>query len=423
VPLLASWRVLYRGAVGRDRPLDVVVFGATGFVGRLAAAYLAEHAPPGVRVGLAGRSEVKLAEIRSWLGEVAADWALVVAEAGDRASLDAMARGAGVVATTVGPYRHSGLPLVEACADAGTHYADLTGEVLFVHETMNLHERAAASGARIVHSCGFDSIPSDLGVYLLHQTASEDGAGELEDTTLVVTAMRGGVSGGTLASMKGQIDDVKASGAARRTIGDPYALVPGGAPDPRGPRERDASGVSRDEALGQWVGPFVMAPYNTRIVRRSNALQDWAYGRRFRYREVTALGNGPVAPAKGLALAGGLGALAAGLAFPFTRRALDRVLPGPGEGPSEESRRKGFFQMEIHTLTSSGARYVAKVASKGDPGYAATAVMMGESALCLSLDGERLPRLAGVLTPASAMDGALVERLREAGMTLDVERT
>jgi short subunit dehydrogenase-like uncharacterized protein len=404
-----------------DRALDVVVFGATGFVGRLTAEYLAEHAPTHARVGLAGRSEAKLQQVRSEIGGPAAGWPLVVAESGDRASLDAMARAARVVATTVGPYRRGGVALVEACAEAGTHYADLTGEVLFVHECIGLHEQAATSGARIVHSCGFDSIPSDLGVYLLHEAAREDGAGELEDTTLVVTAMRGGVSGGTVGSMKGQIDDIKASSEARRTVGDPYALVPGGPPDPDGSCEKDAFGVARDEALGQWVGPFVMAPYNTRIVRRSNALQDWAYGRRFRYREVMGLGDGPTAPAKGLALVGGLGALAGGLAFPLTRKALDRVLPGPGEGPSGETRRNGFFRMEIHTLTSTGARYVASVAAKGDPGYAATAVMLGESALCLALDEERLPQRAGVLTPASAMNGALIERLRAAGMTFEIE--
>jgi short subunit dehydrogenase-like uncharacterized protein len=219
--------------------------------------------------------------------------------------------------------------------------------------------------------------------------------------------------------MKVQVDDMKASGASRKVVGDPYGLSPDRAGDPDGRGERDLRGVARDEALGVWTAPFVMAPYNTRIVRRSNALQDWAYGRGFRYREVASVGSGPLAPVKGAALAGGLTALVAGLAVKPSRMLLDRVLPGPGEGPSEQARDSGFFKMKIHTTTTTGARYVARVAATGDPGYKATAVMMGESALCLALDRERLPQRAGVLTPATAMGTALVDRLRAAGMTFE----
>jgi short subunit dehydrogenase-like uncharacterized protein len=405
--------------VSDARPLDIVVFGATGFVGRLTAGHLAEHAPPEARIGLAGRSEERLAAVRAELGPRAAEWPLVVADSADPASLAAMAARTRVVATTVGPYRHAGLPLVDACIAAGTDYADLTGEVLFVHESKERHERAAEAGVRIVHSTGYDSIPSDLGVLLLHEAVSADGAGELGDTTLVVTAMKGGLSGGTFASMKGQVDDMKASGAARKVVADPYALSPDRASDPDGRGEGDLRGVARDDTVGQWIAPFVMAPYNTRIVRRSNALQDWAYGRDFRYREVFGLGNGRLAPVMGAGLAGGIMALAGGLAIKPTRILLDRVLPDPGQGPSEQVRTNGRFRMEIHTTTSTGAHYLAEVAAKGDPGYAATAVMMGESALCLALDREKLPPQTGVLTPATAMGTALVDRLRVAGMTLE----
>ncbi|MEA2450481.1 MAG: hypothetical protein QOG63_2413 [Thermoleophilaceae bacterium] len=406
-----------------DRPLDLTVFGATGFVGKLLAAYLAEHAPDEVRIGLAGRSEEKLAKARDDLPERAHDWPLITADSGDADSLRKLAEGTRVVATTVGPYRKSGLPLVEACAAAGTHYADLTGEVLFVHECIErAHDKARESGAKIVNSTGFDSIPSDMSVYALHERVRADDEGELEQTTLVVTALKGGASGGTVASMKGQVDEVKTDKEARKLAADPYALDPSGGPNGSPGDERDSYGVSRDEDLGQWIGPFVMASFNTRIVRRSNAVQDYAYGRGFRYREVTGLGSGPLAPVKGAGLAGGLGALAGGLAFPPTRKLLDHLLPDPGEGPDEEARRNGFFRMELHARTSSGAKYVVRVAMQGDPGYAATAVMMGEAALCLALDGEKLPDRAGVLTPASAMDGALIERLRAAGMKLEVER-
>ena len=400
-----------------ERSLDVVVYGATGFVGRLIAGYLAEHAPPEVRIGLGGRSEDKLTRVRGELGPRAAQWPLVVADSGDPASLAAMAQGARVVASTVGPYHPSGLALVDACIAAGTDYADLTGEVLFVHETIERHERATEAGARIVHSCGFDSIPSDLGVLLLHEAA-----GELGETTLVVTAMKGGFSGGTLASLKGQVDQMKRSGAARKVAGDPYALSPDRAADPKGDDERDTQAIARDETLGQWVAPFVMASYNTRIVRRSNALQGWAYGRGFRYREVTGVGDGPLAPVKAAGLAAGVLGLASGLALPPTRMLLDRVLPDPGEGPSESAREKGLFRMELHATTPSGERHRARVAAKGDPGYKATAVMMGESALCLALDRDRLASSGGVLTPATAMGTVLIDRLRAAGMTFEVER-
>src|SRR5215204_5310301 len=183
-------------------PQDIAVFGATGFVGRLVAAYLAEHAP-------AGRSEAKLAQVRAELPPAAAGWPLVAADSADPASLTALAAGSGVIATTVGPYRRSGRALVDACIDAGTDYCDLTGEVLFVADTVERHADAERTGARIVHSTGFDSIPSDLGVFLLHEAVDRDGAGELGQTTLVVRAMRGGFSGGTLASMKGQIDEMR----------------------------------------------------------------------------------------------------------------------------------------------------------------------------------------------------------------------
>jgi short subunit dehydrogenase-like uncharacterized protein len=398
-----------------NRDLDVVVFGATGFVGKLTAEYLAAHAPDGVRIGLAGRSQEKLERVRSELG---VDWPLITADSSDPQAMKSLAQSCRVVATTVGPYAKYGMPLVEACAAAGTHYADLTGEVLFMRETIaRCDGPAKASGARIVHNCGFDSIPSDLGTFLLHEEA-----GELEDTTLVVRAMKGAPSGGTLASMTGQIDEMRADPAQAKAAQDPYALSPDRGAEPDLGRQSDLRGPKHDDELGEWLAPFVMEGVNARVVRRSNALQDWAYGRRFRYREATGMGAGHAGRVKATGLSVGIGALVAGLTFPVSRKVLDRVLPSPGEGPSEEAREKGFFTMEVHTRTPSGARHVCHVAAKGDPGYKATALMLGESALCLALDEERLPERAGVLTPATAMGAVLVDRLRAAGMTLDVER-
>jgi short subunit dehydrogenase-like uncharacterized protein len=409
--------------VSGDRELDVVVFGATGFVGRLVAGYLADHAPAGVRIGLAGRSGRRLADIRAGLGSTASSWPLLVADSADVGSLAALARAARVVATTVGPYRRQGLALVEACASVGTDYADLTGEVLFMRESIDRYDSmAAGTGARIVHSCGFDSIPSDLGVLLLHHAARADDAGDLEDTTLVVTALRGGVSGGTLASGMGQWDEMRASAHARRLVEDPYALSPDRGAEPDLGGQSDLQWARRDADLGIWVGPFIMAGLNTRVVRRSNALHDWAYGRRFRYREVTGFGSGPAAPVQAAAVAAGVKALTAGLAFPPSRALLGTVLPRPGQGPSDKTRRGGFFRIQIHTRTCTGMRYLGKIEARGDPGYAATSVMLGESALCLALDRDRLPDRAGVLTPATAMGTTLAERLQTAGQTLTAQR-
>jgi len=397
----------------------VVVFGATGFAGRLVADYLAGHAPGGVRVGLAGRSMGRLAEVRAGLGAAASAWPLLAADAADRASLAALARAARVVVTTVGPYYARGLALVGACAEAGTDYADLAGEVLFIRDSIDCcHDVAAGAGARIVHGCGFDSVPSDLGVLLLHHAAAAGGAGDLQDTTLAVTGLRGGISGGTLASLMGQQDEVRASARCRRVVADPYALSPDRAAEPDLGDERDLEWVRYDGELGMWTGPFAMAGINTRVVRRSNALQGWAYGRGFRYREVTGFGAGPAAPLLAAAATVTLKSVEAGLAFGPSRAMLSPLLPAPGRGPGERTRRAGFFRLQIHTRTSAGARYLATIGARGDPGYAATSVMLGETALCLALDRDQLPDRAGVLTPATAMGAALARRLRSAGHTL-----
>ncbi len=398
------------------REHDIVLHGATGFVGALVAAYLAGAAHADVRIALSGRSREKLERTRAELPSSAQGWPLVVADAADPAALAALAASTRVVVSTVGPYATYGLPLVEACARAGTHYADLTGEVLFVREAIDRCDALAReSGARIVHSCGYDSVPSDLGVLLLHEAA-----GELADVQLVATA-KGGISGGTVASMRAQMDAMRHDPAARRLAADPHALSPDPAAEPAPVQPPDAGppGRLRD---GTWTAPFIMAGYNTRIVRRSNALTDWSYGRGLRYGELMGCGRG----VRGAAAAGGVtaglvGALAgisAAMTTAPTRALLDRVLPAPGSGPSAATRAAGWFRSELHAVASGGRRFRAVVAGPGDPGYAATAVMLGESALCLAEDatGDR----AGSLTPATAMGTALVERLRKAGHTYDV---
>ncbi|MFI5934590.1 saccharopine dehydrogenase family protein [Actinoplanes sp. NPDC051494] len=402
------------------RDHDIVVYGATGFAGALVAGHLATHAPAGTRIALAGRSADRLAAVAAKLG---VDWPLLVADADDTPALTALAASARVMVTTVGPYAKYGRALVHACAGAGTDYVDLTGEVLFVRQSIDEnHDLAATTGARIVHSCGFDSVPSDLGIHVLHAAVAAAGAGELTDTTLVVTSMSGGVSGGTIDTMRHQLDTVRADRTLRRVAASAYSLTPDRAAEPDLGRQSDMVTVPASQVhptLRGTLAPFFMASYNTRVVRRSNALRDYAYGRTFRYRETMSTGTGPLSPVIAAATKYGFGALVAGLALKPTRVVLDRLLPRPGAGPSEEVRRKGHFTVDIFTTTTTGARFAARFRAKGDPGYAATAVMLGESALALALDHDALPPSpGGVLTPATGIGDALVTRLRAAGVEI-----
>ncbi|MEU6832326.1 saccharopine dehydrogenase NADP-binding domain-containing protein [Nocardia beijingensis] len=411
------------------REYDLVLFGATGFVGKLTAEYLVGAAPESARIALAGRSLDKLTAVRDGLGPKAAKWGLVVADSNDQAALDELAARTKVVVTTVGPYLRYGMPLVAACAGAGTHYADLTGEPLFIRDAIDAYqEQAAATGAKIVNSCGFDSIPSDLSVYQLYRRTVEDNTGELADTTLVAS-LKGGVSGGTIDSGRAMMEAVAADPAKGKVLSHPYSLSPDKSMDPDVGRQSDQA-LSRasaiDPSLDGWVSTFVMAAHNTKIVRRSNGLLGWVYGKNFRYREVMSAGKSRVAPLVAAGMAGGIVAgLTAGALLSRAaagRKLLDRVLPKPGTGPSEQARKSGWFSMKTFAHTTSGAKYVATFSGSGDPGYQATAVLLGESGLCLAFDTDKQPDLAGILTPAAAMGDALTERLRAAGMTIAVDR-
>lgn len=399
---------------------DLVLVGATGFVGRLTAQHLARYAPPDTRIALAGRSRERLEAVRAELGGTAASWPLIVVDVTDDAAVADLAIATRVVVSTVGPYLRHGLPLVRACAEAGTDYADLTGETLFVRRSIDAaHEQAVATGARIVHSCGFDSVPSDLAVGLCARQAAADGEGSLTQTVLHVRSMRGGFSGGTIDSGRQQLIEMAADRTARALAGRADALVDGpetpGVRRPGRPRP-----VHRDPATGQWQAPFVMGVFNRQVVHRSNALAHAAYGPEFRYREVVDTGRGVRGAVGAAALAGGMAAFGAGMSLAPTRALLDRVLPKPGDGPSERTMRQGRFTVEVVTTTTTGARYRTRVAADKDPGYGATAVMLGESGLSLALD--EIPLRGGVLTPMVALGVHLVERLRAQGFTVETER-
>ena len=412
-----------------QREFDIVLYGATGFAGKLTAQYLAK-AGGDARIALAGRSQDKLLAVREMLGDKAQSWPLLTADASEPSTLNAMAARTQVVVTTVGPYLKYGLPLVAACAAAGTDYADLTGEAIFIRESIDLyHKQAFDTGARIVHSCGFDSIPSDLTVFALHRRAEQDHAGQLGDTNLVVRSLAGGVSGGTVASMIELMRTASSDPEARRVMSDPYTLTPdraaepelGAQPDIRWRRGREIA----PELDGYWVGAFVMAVANTRIVRRSNALLDYAYGRRFEYAEQMSMGRSFVAPAAAaMATVGNAATMALGSRY-FDRlpnKLVERIAPAPGSGPSERAREQGHYKFETYTTTTTGARYRATMSQKGDPGYKATSVLLGESGLTLALDRDRLSDLRGVLTPATAMGDALMARFPGAGVLLEIAR-
>ncbi|WP_077076930.1 saccharopine dehydrogenase family protein [Mycobacterium numidiamassiliense] len=412
-----------------EREFDIVLYGATGYSGRLTAEYLARQGAQ-ARIALAGRDTGRLRAVRQALGPAAQDWPLLVADASQPSTLAAVAERTQVVVTTVGPYAQYGLPLVAACATAGTDYADLTGELMFVRDSIDLyHKQAVDTGARIVVSCGFDSVPSDLNAYQLYRRAVQDGTGELTDTTLVLRSFNQlGASGGTVASLLGTMRTASGDAQARRIINDPYTFTTDREAEPELGRQRDF-GWRRGrnvapELDGFWVGGFVMGPYNARIVRRSNALQDWSYGRRFRYAEALSLGRSFAAPVASAIVTASLGA-ANGLGNRYfrrlPRRLVELITPKPGAGPGVAARKRGYYTVETYSTTTTGARYLATFGQNCDA-YQGTSVLLGESGLALALDRDRLSGLRGVLTPAAAMGDPLLARLAAAGVSVRTTR-
>lgn len=405
------------------REFELVLFGATGFTGALVAEALARRKGKDLRWALAGRNQEKLASVRREVAKIEpalAELPLLVADAADDAALRAVAARTEVVITTVGPYAKFGLPLAKACAEEGTDYCDLTGEVPFVRDVIDTsHETAKRTGARIVPCCGFDSIPSDLGVFLLHEHFAASGR-RLSRAKMVVGRTKGGFSGGTAASMLNLMELGGKDPKVRRLMGDPYALIPDRDRD-RGPDRGDPMGVAFDRDAKTWTGPFVMAAVNTRVVRRTNALLDHPYGKDFRYAEVMGLGEGPAGFARSAGLTAGLGAFVAiAAAGSLGRDVLSKVLPKPGEGPSREQRETGYFRLRIFGW-AGGERpaAVCHVWGTNDPGYGETAKMLSEAGLLLA--ETRDASKGGVLTPASALGSELAARLRAQGMRWDVE--
>ncbi len=397
------------------REFDIVLLGATGFTGQLLAQQLASMA--GLRWAIAGRNHTKLTAVLGDLPtgspESASAPTIIVADAHDRPSLDALVNRTRVVVSTVGPYAQHGSDLVAACATAGTHYCDLTGEVNWVRAMIDAHHvTAQQSGARIVHCCGFDSMPADLSCWLLQRELRTRGVAAATDVRGYYLDVRGGVSGGTVASMRGIVQAAVKDRSLRRLLVDPYALVPERAGQIR--QTELGFAIHRDDNLV--TAPFVMAAINTRVVYRSNALQDDAYGRDFRYHEALAFPLNARGLANAAAMTAGVSALPVAMAVPALSKLLDGKLPKSGEGPSEKTRQRGHYTLQVRSTSSASPTVTFH--DDADPGYGSTSKMLAAAATCLAFDA--LDSQPGVITPAVAMGQALVERLQAAGLSITI---
>lgn len=395
------------------RRYDVTLFGATGFTGRQAARYLSEHAPPGLRWAVAGRSRAKL----ELIGAEGHASGVVVADGGDAAALDELAAATRVVASTAGPFARCGGPLVDACVRHGTDYADITGETAWVRDLVERHHAAAAAaGTRVVPFCGFDSVPSDLGALLVASFIRERWG---QDTRRVSAsfAVRGGWSGGTLATVLGSAERGELAAGRDVLLLNPAGRASAG--------ERARSGeleeVRWDPVRRVWLAPFPMARVNTRVVRRSNALLAEAghgYGPEFSYEEAGEHRTRASAETARL----GLRVLERALASQRARALLRHLGPAPGEGPPEGAREAGFMRLRLVGEAASGRLLLATLAAQGDPGSRVTVMCLCQAALALATQRDALPRspAGGVLTPATGVGLLLLDRLEAAGLQVEI---
>lgn len=407
---------------------DLVVFGATSFVGQILTRYLSEHLSGNVetlRWAIAGRSETKLRNVRDSLGEAWQSLPIVVADAADEAQLRALCARTRVVVSTVGPYALYGEPLVKACAESGTDYCDLTGETQWIKRMIEKYEPAARqSGARIVHCCGFDSIPSDMGVYFLQQQAMRQWGVPATHVKMRVKTLKGGASGGTVASVINVVQEAAANPALRKELLDPYSLCPEGHGFTT--RQHYVKSAEFDADYDAWIAPFVMAAVNERVVHRSNALAGKAYGSRFTYDEAIMTGAGIGGRLSALAVVAGLGAFMVGVVIKPVRRLMEGfLLPKPGEGPSPEAQLAGRYDLSFFGRTDDGRTLRVKVTGDRDPGYGSTGKMLGQAAVSLARDciedGTKVGRNGGFWTPATMFDERFIQRLvRHAGLRFEL---
>ena len=397
---------------GADRDYDVLLYGAGGFTGRQTVAYFAAHAPPGLRWAIAGPRRHTLEAARADAGARIADGDMHVAPSQDQAAVDAVIQRSRIVLSTAGPFGLYGTPIVDACVRFGAHYVDITGETPWMREiAATYHERAAAQGTRIVPACGFDSIPSDLGALLMAR-AVRDRLGVACREVRAYFQFSGGLNGGTVASLLNMLKAPRPAGGARTK-----SAADG--------RIRFVKSPQYDHEIGTWIGPFVMAPTNSHVVRRSLELAEAShrpYGPNVVYQEALKY-DPPLSRVRATLGTAGLGLVFVGLRQPLTRALLERILPKPGQGPSPKTMDAGWFTCDLLAVAEDGRTLRGLIRYDGDPGNRATTVFVCESALAIALDAEALPggpSRGGVLTPASGLGDVLVERLRKAGTVIQV---
>ena len=386
-----------------EREFDVIVFGASGYTGKLVAEYMGKEygTDESIRWAIAGRNKDKLSSVKKDLN-LDESVSIIEVDSANKDSLDSMTSSAKCILTTVGPYQLYGSSLVQSCSENGTDYVDLTGEPGWMYEMINAHQDTAKnSGARIVFSCGFDSIPFDLGVYFVQQAAQEKYGKPAKHVRGRVKAMNGEFSGGTIASLGATMATLKEKPELIQVLSNPFSLTEGF----EGPAQLDDSKVLLDEKLNMWVAPFVMAPINTKNIHRSNALLGHAYGEDFCYDEMMIAGEGE----EGKQIADAMNS---------SNPMGGDNLPQPGEGPSKESREQGNYDV-LFFADFDEVSIEARVTGDMDPGYGSTSKMIAESALCLVQDCQDLS--GGMYTPAPAMGEKLIKRLtKKAGLTFDI---
>ena len=411
-----------------NRKFDIVVMGATGFTGKLVVEYLLDNY--GVENeqfswAIAGRSSKKLQKLKNSLSDKytsSLEIPEIIADSLDKNSLDKMASNCGVIISTVGPYLKYGHLLLQSCAEHGTHYCDLTGEVPFIKESIDqFNQLAKKNNCRIIHSCGFDSVPSDIGVFLLQEDAKRRFGQICSKVSYYVHGMGGGFSGGTIDSGINVYQYVVDKPDLQKAIRDPYSLVPDHAKT-KTLNSTSLRTVKWDRNVNRWICPFVMAGINTKIVRRSNGLMDNDYGDDFQYNEVYSFQRGIIGYLKALFMTISLGLTIFFMKYKFSLNILKKyVFPSPGEGPSYDERKNGFFKIRLVGYTDKNKQLSMVINGDSDPGYSATAKMITESALSIILNEQNIPTNAGVLTPATGIGKILAERLKNNGITFTLE--
>ena len=401
--------------MNQSREFDVIIWGASGFTGRLVTLYLFEKygTTGNLKWAMGGRNLTKLKKVRDEVADK--NVPLIIADSTDKVSLLNMVNRTKVICTTVGPYAKYGSNLVEACIKSHIHYCDLAGEVQWMHTMINRHhEEAKINGSKIVHACGFDSIPSDMGVYFIQREAKAKRGIIAQKIKMRVAAISGGISGGTYASLIQVLEEARKDKKVYKILTNPYALNPSN--EQFGKDKSDLKSVIFDKESQSWIGPFIMASINTKVVRRSNFLSRYAYGKSFRYDEATIFGKGFFGRIKGIIGTISIGLIISAKHGSLFKKGLNILFPVPGEGPTKKKMEMGFYNLKFYITLEDGSNAFVKVTGDMDPGYGSSSKMLAESAVCLAKD--KLSNTSGVLTPSVAMGDSLLKRLEEnAGLT------